>query len=74
MHTEIFSFLEEKLLRFVKHLNFTTLKLNLTQNLPKIEKRIAPTKPINGSKFGTAIATAHITKMIAVRNAICVIL
>ena len=46
----------------------------LVRYVPRIEKKTAPTNPMNGSKSGTAAANAPRIKTKAARMTICVIL
>lgn len=43
----------------------------MTDDSPNIEKNMEPTKPINGSKSGTAAATPPIIKTSPVLSRIC---
>lgn len=47
------------------------MRLSRMCDSPNIEKNTAPTKPMNGSNFGTAAATPPIIKMSPARNNIC---
>lgn len=53
---------------------FAPLNKQLDRYIPRIEKKTAPTNPMNGSRSGTAAANAPRIKTNAARMTICVIL